>query len=269
MAKTCYLNQHFIPCSEAGINLSDLGLLRSYGVFDFFRTYNGHPFLLDDHLGHFRESAEILGIDLTFSDDHIRRVVKKLIDKNEWRDGGIRMVLTGGEESNFFIIPEELPVFSEQDYQKGVAVKTYSYQRPYPRAKTLNYLIPWTLRQKSFFKDITEIIYTDKGKILEGSQSNLFVIKEGNLITPKENVFHGATRNLVLELAAEDFNVEERDLLKEEVKEVEEVFITSTTKEILPVTKWNDREIGSGEVGPQTKKIRDLFRSYLKKSINN
>jgi len=265
MKKTCYLNQHFIPCSEANISLFDQGLLRGYGVFDFLRTYNGHPFLLGDHLSHFRESTRIIGLDLTFSDDHIRRVVHQLIKKNDWRDGGIRLVLTGGPEGNFFILPEELPVFSESDYQKGVTVKTYNYQRPFPKVKSLNYFLPWTLRQKDIFKEMAEIIYTNKDKVLEGAQSNLFIFKEDTLITPKENVFPGATRNLILKLAGDYFKTEERKVFKKEITEAAEIFLTSTTKEVLPVTNWNNEKVGLGKIGERTRQIRTLFKEYVTK----
>lgn len=264
MKPFCYLNGNIVSFDRAGVGLSDLGLLRGYGVFDFSRTYNGQPFLFDRHLNRLRKSAQVLNLELSLSDDRIYQIVKKLINQNQVEEAGIRIVLTGGEQSNFFILVKELTTPDWRNYKDGVKVVTYKHKRILPQVKSLVYPMAYKLKHWQKEQNASEILYINKGKVTEATKSNFFVFKGDKLVTPKQNILKGVTRNLVLELADGEFVIQERDLLREELSQATEAFLTSTTKQVLPVVQINDQRVGSGEVGNNTQKLMAMFEKYVK-----
>ena len=116
-------------------------------------------------------------------------------------------------------------------------------------------------RKKAF-----DILYTQNGFLLETTTSNFFIFKKDKLLTPKKNILIGLTRNFVIKLAKNKFKVEERDIDLKELERAEETFIASTTKEILPVVKIDNKIIGNGRVGKKTKYLMDLVHQYTQKS---
>jgi len=102
MAKFCFINGEILPSEKAVIGVDDLGLTRSYAVFDYMRTYNGKPFSIEDHLNRLRNSAKSLHIPLNYADEEIAEFVAELLSKNEIKEAGIRFLLTGGNSINNF-----------------------------------------------------------------------------------------------------------------------------------------------------------------------
>jgi len=270
MTTYCYLNGKILPLYKAGISLRDIGILRGYGVFDFIRTYNGKLFAFKEHYMRLKNSAKILNLKIPISEKELKEVIKKLISKNKMKESNIRMVLTGGESSDaityhsssFYILIENPKIFYESIYKKGIKLITYEYLRSIPSAKTLDYIMavklqPLKKRQKAF-----EILYTYKGNILEATTSNFFLFIKDTLITPKENVLFGITRQCVITLAKNIFKIEERQISLKELESATEAFITSSNKEIVPVIKIDNKIIGNGKVGNNTKKLMQLFRTF-------
>lgn len=271
--KYCYLNGKIISQNKASIMLDDLGILRGYGVFDFIRTYRGKPFFLKEHLARLKKSAGILNIKMPVSEKELTRVIKKLLLKNRNKESYVRIVLTGGRQTanptfnhpTLYILIEKLKECPKQLYKKGIKIIIHEHQRVFPEAKTLNYITAFQLtswqRQNGGF----EILYTSNGNVLEATTSNFFIIKKNHLITAKRNILFGITRNLIIKLAKKNkFVVEERDVKTKELKKCTEAFITATNKEIIPVVKIDNKTVGNGKVGKQTKKLIELFQEYIK-----
>lgn len=273
MEKYCYLNGRILPFDQASLKLNDIGVLRDYGVFEFLLTYNGRPFLLNKRLARFKRSAKILDLKIPINQKELARVIKQLLLKNGFKESEVRIVLTGGptpdgmsyHHPTLFILvnPANLP--PETIYQKGIKLITKEHQREFPLAKTTNYVkaVRWQkekIKQKAF-----EILYTSNGFILEATTSNFFIFKNNVLITPKDNILIGTTRNFVIRLAQPKFKIQKRALKIKELSSATEAFITASNKEIVPVIKIDNLKIGNGKVGERTKYLIKLFREYISK----
>lgn len=273
MTKYCYLNGKIIPVNKGGVNLNDMGILRGYGVFDFLRTYNGRPFFLKKHLGRLKGSAKMLNLKLPVSLTELAAAINKLLLKNKFKESTIRIVLTGGKTSDgitcrkptLFILVEKLQKLPFSVYQKGVKLITHKYQREIPEAKTLNYITAASLQSLRKSKKAFEILYTSGGLVLEATTSNFFIFRNNTLITPKNKILTGITRDVVIKLAQSKFKVEERDISFQGLSRATEALITATSKEIVPVVKIDSKLIGNGKVGKNTKYLMDLFHQYTKK----
>ncbi|MDO8513215.1 MAG: aminotransferase class IV [bacterium] len=146
----CYSNGKIIPVHNAQISINDIGLLRGYAVFDFLRSHNSKPLLLDKHLKRFANSAKKLNLRIPLTNHQIESLILKLIQKNNLPDAGIRLFLSGGESPDgthfdsktptFFVTAASLPIHAPEIYQKGVKLITHEYLRTKPEAKSTNYL---------------------------------------------------------------------------------------------------------------------------------
>lgn len=256
--------------SQAVIPVDDLGLQRGYAVFDYARTCGGRIFHFPDHLARFRQSAAGLHLDLPYTNHEITEMAANLIKEIGLANAGIRMILTGGsayasrllEKPRFLMIAEELPAYPEAIYSDGVKLVTYEFQRDLPPVKTTNYMNAFRLESYRQEREAFAILYLWNGRALESPRDNFFIIRGGALITARENVLHGITRKVVIGLSSGKFAIEERDLMVEELDAADEAFITSTTKQIVPVVRIDDRIIGSGAPGEGTRWLMDRFRSY-------
>ena len=265
-----YLNGKFIEQSKAFIKVNELGLLRGYGIFDYFRTYGKKPFHLEDHLGRFFKSASSFNLQPSISIKEIERIVLELIKRNKnFRELGFRIVLTGGEtldgktsvRPTFLIMVAKPSFFPKEFYSNGVRVLTFDYRREFPETKTTNYLLAISRWRDVLRKKAAEILYVWQGKVLEASTANFFMVKNKILFTPKTDILKGVTRKLVIELAKKNkIKVIEKDISLKEVLKADECFITATDKEIMPVVKIDNGIIGDGQPGEQTKKLIILFQ---------
>ena len=265
-----YLNGKFIDGSKAFIKVNELGLLRGYGIFDYFRTYDRKPFHLEDHLRRFFKSAAAFNLKPPFSIKEIERIVLELIKRNKnFRELGFRIVLTGGETADgktsvrptFFIMAAEPSFFPKEVYSNGVRILTFDYRREFPEIKTTNYLLAVSQWRDVLRKKAAEILYVWQGKVLEASTANFFMVKNKILFTPKTEILKGVTRKLVIKLAKKNkIKIVEKDIYLKEALEADECFMTATDKEIMPVVKIDNRVIGAGRPGEQTKKLMTLFR---------
>ncbi len=267
MKRLCYVNGEIKPSEDGVIGVTDLALQRGYGVFDYGRTYNGKLFHFDENIARLRRSAAELHLTLPVSDEEIREISDELIEESGFKTPAVRLILTGGysatlEAPNFIIIPEELPTYPGEVYSKGVKVIAVEYQRELPHVKSINYmnsirLEPFRRKQKAF-----DILYHSQIGITECPRSNFFAFIGDTLVTPSEYVLKGVTRKLVLELASTQFATEERSISLGEIEDIDEAFVTSTTKGVLPITRLDDRDIKNGTVGDRTRAIMRLFGNY-------
>ncbi len=265
-----FVNNQFIEESKATLGITDLSIHRGYGVFDFFRTSNFIPFFLDHHLNRFFKSASLLRLQPTHSKEEIKEIIGELIRQNKVSDSGFKMILTGGyspdgyelSSPNFIIVQQALQMSDKQKFDKGINIILHEYMREMPEAKSINYLMGVYLQEKVKQQKADDVLYYKEDAILEFPRSNVFAVtKDQVVITPAKNVLHGITRMKVLELARKKYRVEERAVTVEELKNAAEVFLTNTTKRILPVLAVDNKTIESGKPGEVT---TALYQSFLK-----
>jgi D-alanine transaminase/branched-chain amino acid aminotransferase len=264
-----YFNHKFIEEEKAVLPISDLSIQRGYGVFDFFRTVNYEPLFLDDYLDRFFNSAAGLHLQPNHSKEEIKKIINKLTNKNMVPESGIKLILTGGCSSdgytvgtspNLIITQHLIQPISRAIFNAGVKVITQEHQRELPHIKSINYLMGVWLQQKVKQQRAADVLYHKQGIVSEFPRANVFIVTNDNkIVTPSTNILHGITRKKVLKLAAKNFKVVERKVNLMEIKNAAEVFMTSTTKRILPVKQVDDVIIGNGKAGPITTLLYKAF----------
>lgn len=276
MRPYCYLNGKIIPVAEAKVGVYDIGLLRGFGIYEGLVSYNRKPFMLSDHLGRFHNSAAKMSLKIPVSDADIGIAVKELIARNipDKKEALIRVILTGGEaiggiEYNrdtptFYILVEEFVPIDRRFLEKGCSVVVFEHYRQIAESKTTNYAQTVILQKDLKKAGALEVLFVSDGKILEGGGSNAFIVKNGRLITPQKEVLLGVTRKVVIDLARPHFPIEEREVAAEEMQGADEMFITGSFKEVVPVVRADETTIGNGKVGPVTKEIMRLFSEFTR-----
>ncbi|WP_339877224.1 aminotransferase class IV [uncultured Algoriphagus sp.] len=269
MKPFCFADGQIISTEKATIHPMDLAVIRGYGIFDFFRTVNFKALFLDSYLDRFFASAEKTFLPLEYSRAELKAVIQDLIEKNHLKEGGIRMVLSGGISQNhfspakgkLFIFAESLIFPAQEKYDKGIKLLSLEYVRPIAEIKTTNYALPvWdSMRWKDAGAE--DVLYHMNGILSESSRSNFFIVKDGIISTPDSHVLMGITRKNVIELAG---NVQIRPVSMQEALNADEAFITSTTKVLLPVTQIDEHEIGNGRPGPVSLDLLEKFRKLEK-----
>lgn len=268
-----WINGKFVPADQATLSLRDVGILRGFGVFDYLRTYNGKPFRLVDHLERLRSSAAQIELNIPLDLEEIADLTEKLIAKNVENgmgDFGVRFVVTGGESVNGFIPADVgtmailIDPFAEipaDIYANGVKIITSRLQREFPTVKSTNYIGAIMAMRHANSVGAVEALYVDRqDEISECTRSNFFVVQNGIIKTPEKNVLPGITRKVILEYAAEIAPIQITSIFLDDLAKVTEVFITSSGKEILPVTQIDDLIISDGQVGPITKALMSRFK---------
>ena len=273
-----YVNGDFTPASQAAIGLNDLGLVRGYGVFEVLRTYGERPFGLRAHLDRLAYSAAQIELALPAPLAAIESIVHETLARNAVRDVTIRIIVTGGASSSF-LMPEDRPTllvmlapvkpYAAQIYADGAALITVDAARFMPTVKSLNYIPVILGQRKARAAGAIEALYCDAaGVITECTTSNFFIFKGDQLITPAQDVLPGVTRAAALEVAGDLFEIVERPILRRELAEADEAFITSTTKEIMPIVRVDAQPIGAGRPGVRTQRLRQSFQAYVAQGSN-
>ncbi|MDX1524025.1 MAG: aminotransferase class IV [Anaerolineae bacterium] len=274
----CYVNGEFIPLNEGKLSVQDLAILRGYGVFDFLRTYNGKPFRLPAHLHRLQCSAQAIGLALPHPLDRLETIVLDTLGRNSLPEANIRIVVTGGPapdaitpaaQPGLIVIVAPVHRYPAAYYDQGIKVITVETDRYLPRAKTINYIPAIIALNQARAAGAVEALYTNaEGHILEGTTTNFFVIHGSQLITPKDDILPGVTRDIILALAEDnDFEIIERPLTRADVELANEAFITASNKEIMPVRQVDDIIIGqstSGPIpGPNTQHLMNKYKALL------
>lgn len=270
------LNDQIIPANEATVHISDLAIQRGYGIFDFFKLVDGTPVFLDDHLARFYNSASQLRLKVKHTPDQLKELLFALIDKNQLPNSGVRITLTGGYSPDGFSIAEPNLIVTQQQFhidkdaaKTGTRLVTYHHQRQFPHVKTIDYLMAIWLRNFISENQADDVLYQHSGIISECPRANVFVVtQQGTLVTPLNNLLKGIIRKQVLQVAAANYTVEERDLTLAELYDAREVFITSTTKNILPVIQVDGRMVGDGKPGETTKALQQDLAELIDQHLS-
>lgn len=265
-----YLNGEFLPLEHARLHVSDLAIQRGYGIFDFFRVKDFVPLYLDDYLNRFYRSAEVMGLKGVIGREQLKAVIGELIRSNNLADAGMKIIFTGGcspdaystVDGNLLVSQHPLVLPPESQVEQGIRIITYPYRRDIPEVKTINYIMGVWLQQKVKQAEAADVLYHLDGMVSEFPRCNFFLVtKKGTVVTPDQFILHGITRMRVLEEARKMYEVEERSVTLDEVYGTAEAFLTSTTKEILPIVRVDDKPIGSGKPGPITLALRERLKN--------
>ncbi len=270
----CWYDGKFIPKSKIQVPITDLSITRGFGAFDFLRTYGGKPFLLDDHIDRLFNSAKKLNLTVPYSKKLITDIVSEVLKRNSQKitEANIKIILTGGNTedgitpnggSHVAILITPVEIYPQKYFLNGVKIITQKYERPISDAKSINYLnavLGAVLAKK---ENAQELLYVDiNDYVLEPTRSNIFMFKKDTLVTPKDGILHGITRNVVLEVTKNHFKIEERKIKLKELLSSDEIFMSSSNKEIMPIIKVNNKTINKSKVGKNTKKVMQLFRAF-------
>jgi branched-chain amino acid aminotransferase len=264
-----YIDGRWVHPREASISINDVAVLRGYSAFEALRTYNRRPFHLDEHLTRLYRSAELIELDIPWSRDQITAIVQEIIARNAYKHASIRLLVTGGETEDS-ILPVGKPTLAvlisplgERDMERfaqGYKLITTSLQRIAPEAKTTSYLAAIRALKEAKRRHAADALFVnEQGHVLEATRSNFFIFRGDTLVTPRAGVLIGITRNVVLELARGRFPIEERPILREELPQADEAFITSSSREIVPVVQIDDLVIGDGNPGQRTIELEQRF----------
>lgn len=277
--KIYYVDGQYVPDDQAMIPVDDLAVLRGYGVCDIMRTYKGRPFFLNEHIQRLENSAKEIGLSLPWQTKEITNIVLETLKKNPSIDeANIRVIITGGSSSDFFypqgnprllILITDMSKLPDAWYEKGVKVITHPLERTLPDAKVISYIPAAMALKQAKKKDAVEAIYINrKREALEGTTSNLFAFFDNTLVTPKEGVLKGITRQAILSMAKKIYPIEEKPIKLERLFTADEVFISGTNKGIVPVIQIDNTKIGTGRPGPNTKKLIKELENHTLEFMN-
>ena len=273
-----------VPRSEAVVSVYDHGLLYGDGCFEGIRAYGGRILKLKSHIARMYESASLIRLNPAFDVDEIEDAIRETLAANELEDAYIRLIFTRGVGTlglhpfrcptpGTIIIADKIQLYPEELYEQGM--KVIVAQRPRipipcldPRIKSLNYLNNILAKIEAIDAGVFEAIMLNlEGEVAECTGDNIFVIKDGRIMTPSTStgILHGVTRRFVMrEIApACGYEVEESVFPLEELLNADEVFLTGTAAEVIGVTAVGDQRIGDGTVGPVTRACVTEFRRRI------
>ncbi|MHB1127801.1 MAG: branched-chain-amino-acid transaminase [Bacillota bacterium] len=279
-----YFDGQYVPSEEAKVSVFDHGLLYGDGVFEGIRIYHGRVFKLKEHLDRLYESARSITLKLELTKEELKEAVLETARRNNISDGYVRLVVSRGPgdlgldpakcpRSLVFCIVAKIQLYPDEFYVNGLEVVTVPTRRNIPEAinpriKSLNYLNNILAKIEARLAGVPEaIMLNNEGYVAEATGDNIFLVKNGVLITPPPYVglLEGITRNTVMELArGMDIPVEEKVFTRHDVYICDECFLTGTAAEVVPVVKVDGRGIGDGLPGIMTRDLIAAFRELTK-----
>ena len=285
--KKIWLNGQLVPPEAATVSVYDHGLLYGDGVFEGIRVYAGRIFKLRTHLNRLFQSARSIRLDIPYSIDQLDQAVRDTVKANDRQDGYIRLCVTRGvgtlglnpftcERAGVFIIVDGITLYPAELYQSGMEIITASTIRSHPaslspRIKSMNYLNNILAKIEALDAGVMEaIMLNHQGYVAECTGDNVFIVRdwEGQpaLVTPPlhAGILEGVTMSTIIDLAKQaGLPVHRMDLTKHDLYTADEIFLTGTAAEAIPVTTVDRRPIGEGKPGPVTKQLIDAFHKLV------
>ncbi len=278
-----YIDGKYYEKEDARISIFDHGLLYGDGVFEGIRIYHGKVFKLKEHIARLYDSAKAIALEIPMKDREMEEAVIEAVGINSKENGYIRLVVTRGVgtlgldpasciKPTVIIIVGDIQLYPEEFYKKGVKIVTASTRRIPPecldpRIKSLNYLNNILAKIEARRSGAMEaLMLTTQGLVAECTADNIFVIKEGRLVTPLpcKGALDGITRRTVFEIArARGVECDEADLCQYDLYAADECFMTGTGAELVPVVEIDDRMVADGKPGPLTLSLIEDFRKLV------
>jgi len=284
MSRKIYIAGELVPKEDAKISVYDHGLLYGDGVFEGLRCYDGKVFRLAEHVERLFNSAKAIWLTIPMSPAEMSKAINDTVEANDIVDGYVRVVVTRGAGSlgldpnkcsnpQVIIIADVISLYPAELYQQGLAIVTVSVMRTHPaalnpRIKSLNYLNNILAKIEGLQAGCIEaLMLNHKGEIAECTGDNIFLVRKGVLYTPPidAGILEGVTRQAVIDLAVKaGIEVREVALTKHDVYIADEVFLTGSAAEVIPVVKVDSRAIGSGKPGPMTLELSKQFHALTR-----
>jgi branched-chain amino acid aminotransferase len=281
MRGAVYVNGKIAPADQAVVPVYDHGFVYGEGVYETLRTYNRVPFLYDRHMLRLRQSAERLLLDVPFDDATLLQSIDQTVAAaGQLDEAYIRVLLTRGvgdlnydlkstPKPTTVIIVKPFEAPAARVFTDGIRISLVEMLRNHPKSvnpviKSNNLLNNALAMQAAYRSGAEEALMCNyRGELTECSQANFFLVRDGVAFTPASaaGLLEGVTRAFIFELGRE-LGIEVRDevLLPADLASADEMFITSTTRELSPVVKVDDRVVGSGKPGPVTKQLLTLYQ---------
>ena len=278
------LNGKFVPKEKAVVSVFDHGLLYGDGVFEGIRSYKGRIFKLDEHVDRLYDSAKALTLKIPVTKEKMKEEIILSVRKNKLKDAYIRVVVTRGPgdlglnptkcpKAFYFVIAASISLYPEKFYTKGLPVIVTSTRRNTPdalspRVKSLNYLNNILGKLEANNYGVLEAVMLNReGYVAECTADNIFIVSKGVLITPPTycGALDGITRAIVMELAAGmGLKTKEVPFTACDLYVADEVFLTGTAAEIMPITSVDERKIGTGKPGPVTVALLEKYKQVTR-----
>ena len=269
----CLYNDRLMPLEEGALPFTDLLIQRGIGCFEAFICPDKRPLAWDAHWARLGRSAQRLHIDCPFTERQMARWVQQGLDATDCPSPLVRYYLTAGDgpregryrDPRLFFLFLDHEDYPQSTYDQGMKLYTLKAERFWPLAKTTTYSVAFVAMLGR--ETDSEVLYTPAGEVTESHSSNFFGVLKDRLITaPLNRVLQGTTREIALTLAAElGLSVEERCLKTDELAQLDEAFVASTSKLFMPVTAIDDTPVGDGKRGPITSQLLDAYRGNLRR----
>ncbi|MEE9305093.1 MAG: aminotransferase class IV [bacterium] len=277
-----YLNGEYVPAEEARVSVFDRGFLYGDGIYETLRVYGGRVFKLEEHLVRLERSAQLIRMDPPLSREAFAEAIDTCLKVNDLSDALVRIGVSRGEASEpgldpalvvgpptVVIAPRPFEPYPEAMYEAGIRAAVVSVRRNptealNPAIKSTNFLNNILAKMEALGAGADEaIMLNTDGHIAEGTTTNIFWVAGETLCTPplEAGVLDGVTRSVTITLA-EDLDYQFLEVLRgrSALEEAEEVFVTSTSYEIMPVTSIDGKPVGSGRAGPMSLELLSKFR---------
>jgi D-alanine transaminase len=272
-----FLNGRFLPIEQAMVPVLDRGFIFGDGVYELVPVYSRVPFRIDEHLARLERSLAAVRIANPYSREKWRSIILELVEKQPWEDQGVYFQVTrgvakrdhafpAGVEPTVFVMANPLVNPPKELVEKGCAVVSAVDNR-WLRCdiKSISLIGNCLLRQASADAGATETILFRDGKLTEASASNVFVVKSGTLLSPPKSnlILPGITYDVVVEIAQQaKIPLEFRDIAEAEVRAADELWVTSSSKEILAAVTLDGKPVGGGRPGPLFRRAWQLYQEF-------
>jgi len=291
MAEIIYLNGRLVPRFEAKLSPFDHGFLYGYGLFETMRAYNGHIFRLDSHLTRLRRSAESIGLTHSIlttekGKQSLKAACMSTLEVNKLKDARLRLTVSAGEGNmtpdpgtcsnpTVLVTAQNIVPLPQEKYESGFKAALSSLRRnsqsPLSRLKSTCYMENILARMAARATGCDEaILLNEQGYLAEGSTTNVFLVSHGELITPsfESGVLPGITREAVLEIArTSNIKATERWVELNELIEAQEAFLTNSILELMPLTRFEGKPIGTGKPGKLTGDLLFAYRKLVDEAL--
>ncbi|HYD56254.1 MAG TPA: D-amino acid aminotransferase [Burkholderiales bacterium] len=275
-----FLNGRYLPIEEASVPVLDRGFIFGDGIYEVVPVYSRVPFRLEEHLARMERSLAAVGIPNPFSRAQWRETIYKVIDAQAFEDQGVYFQVTRGVakrdhafpknvQATVFVMSNPLVPPAQEHVEKGGrAVSAEDFRWLRCDIKSTSLLGNCLLRQVSAEVGATETILFRDGKLTEASSSNVFVVKDGTIFSPPKStlILPGITYDVVVELAqANGLPLEFRSVSMDEVRGADELWVTSSSKEVFAIVDLDGRAIGDGKPGPLFRRMYRLYQDFKQK----
>ncbi|MGD9993898.1 MAG: aminotransferase class IV [Salinivirgaceae bacterium] len=260
-----FINGFFDDDSRLNFPIHSLAVNRGYAAYEFFEVLSGKPLFIETHLARFRNTLQLMRLTTAFT-DKLDDLIKDLLAKNQIKNAYIKILAlpqqsSGSEiQAGLYIFPVHFPAFPQAVYTHGTHLLMKEYQRFLPEAKSTDYLASEYYKHEMDQLNAVDVLYYSDNLLRETSRGNIFLVIDGVVFTPASNMLSGVTRSIVIKLIQEmNLPLKITDVPVAVLSRAQEVFITSTTKRVMPIVSINGNPVGTGIPGTLTTHLIKQF----------